>query len=136
MKRIVLVILSVLSIHILSSCSEDSGSGTSPFGGGGGTGGGGVTFTVSTVQGQQGISFNFKPSTNVTVTQVTVRLPAQNFQDVVQGNGTTVFDTQTGFTVGEYTGVQSGQQWTFNIQGKIGNAQGQAYNKDVNFSIP
>jgi hypothetical protein len=88
------------------------------------------------VQGQQGIVFNFKPSTAVTVTQVTVKLPAQNFEDVVQGDGTTVFDTQTGFSVGEYTGVQTGQQWSFNIQGKIGSATGQTYNKDVNFTIP
>lgn len=132
MKKISLALFSVLFI-LINGCSDDSGSGTDPFGG---TGTGGVTFTVSTVQGQQGVNFNFKPSTSVTLTQITVKLPAQNFQDVVQGDGTTVYDTQAGFSVGEYNGVQKDQIWSFNIQGKIGSAQGQTYNKDMNFTIP
>lgn len=133
MKKLIGLSLIISFALIVSSCKKDDSSNPSGPAIGGGTT---VTFTVSAVQGQQGIVFNFKPSTAVTVTQVTVKLPAQNFQDVVQGDGTTVFDTQSGFSVGEYTGVQSGQQWSFNIQGKIGSATGQAYNKDVNFTIP
>ena len=135
MKKLFIAFLPLLFIF-LSSCSNDSGgTGSDPFGGGGG-GTGGVTFQVGTTQGQQGINFTFNPSTNVTVTQITVSLPAQNFQDVVQGDGTTVFGPQNGFSVGEYTGVATGQQWTFKITGKIGSATGTAYDVTTNFTIP
>jgi hypothetical protein len=137
MKKIFsFIILSLFVVHF--GCDNDGGTGSGGFGGGGGGGGGGaVTFQVSTQQGQQGgINFQFKPSTNVTVTQVTASLPAQQFNDVIQGDGTTVFDTQNGFSIGEYQGVASGQQWTFNVQGKIGNAQGQTFNVNTNFTVP
>jgi len=37
--------------------------------------------------------FTAKPSAAVTVTQVTISLPAQSFQDIVQGDWQTVFQS-------------------------------------------
>ena len=133
----------VFSLLFFAGCSNDAaptGTGGGGLGGGGGNGGGGngtVTFQVATQQGQNGgIDFVFTPSTNVTLTQIAVSLPAQNFNDNVQGDGTTVFGPQNAFSVGEYNGTASGQQWTFVITGKIGSATGTAYNVTSNFTIP
>ena len=132
MKKIIVLSLVLFFGFIISSCKKDSS--TNPIGP---QVGGTITFTMSTEQGQQGVNFRFKPSTSVTVTQVTVSLPAQQFQDVVTNpNPNEVFDTANGFVVGEYTGVQTGQQWTFNVQGKIGSSTGTAYNVNTNFTIP
>lgn len=136
MKKILIALVPLFFIFN-NGCKDNATGSGDPFGGGGGGGTGGVTFTMSTEQGQQGVNFRFKPSTSVTVTQVTVSLPAQQFQDVVTNpNPNEVFGTANGFVVGEYTGVQTGQQWTFNVQGKIGSATGTAYNVNTNFTIP
>jgi hypothetical protein len=134
MKKFLLALFPSLLILIIS-CSDNSGSSTDPFGGGSG-GTGGVTWQIGNRQGQQGIIFTAQPSTAVTVTQVTVSLPAQNFNDVVQGDGTTVFQPGQFYDISEYTGVASGQQWTFKFEGKLGNAQGQAYNVTSNYTFP
>lgn len=132
MKKIIVLALVLFFSFLISSCKKDSS--TNPIGP---PVGGTVTFTISVEEGQQGTIFRFKPSTSVTVNQVTVSLPAQQFQDVVTNpNPDEVFDTANGFVVGEYLGVQTGQQWTFNVQGKIGSATGTAYNVTTNFTIP
>ena len=80
--------------------------------------------------------FTAKPSAAVTVTRITVSLPAQNFNDVLQGDGTTVYQGGQTYDLEEYTGVASGQQWTFKFEGKLCSAQGQAYNVTSNYTIP
>ena len=141
--KILVSILFLSFAFFYYGCSDNSGGSTTtdPFGGGpiggGGGGTGNVTFQVSTEQGDQGIFFRFKPSTNVTAAQITVRLPAQQFEDVVNNpNPDQVFTPTEGFSVGESVGVERGQQWTFVIQGKVGSAQGQQYNVTTNFTIP
>jgi len=136
MKKLLTLIIVTFALFY-SGCSNDSGgTGTDPFGpGGGGTGN--VTFTITVEQGQQGINFRLKPSQSITVTTITVSLPAQNFTDpITNPNPDEVFDTANGFVVGEYTGTASGQQWTFAVQGKIGSSTGTAYNVTSNFTIP
>ena len=145
MKKIFSLFL-FLSILIAFSCSDDA---TGPTTGGiGGIGGGGttggVTFTMGTTQGQQGGTvFTFRPSTSVTVTTLTLKLPAQSFQDVLTNpDPNTVFDSQTTYSTegengaGEYTGVQSGQKWQFVFVGKIGSTTGTDYNVTVDWTIP
>lgn len=137
MKKILLALFSILFI-LSNGCSDDSaGGGTDPFGGGG-TGTGSVTFTVAIVQdNQQKLFFEFKPSTNVVLTQITANCAAAGVNnETVQGDGTTVYSSTNPIYIGPLTVTQSGQQWTFKIEGKIGTAQGQAYNKDVNFTVP
>jgi hypothetical protein len=135
MKGILYLLLLFLLVF-LTGCKKDDPVST----GSGGldiTGGGGVTFTISQRQGNQGgIMFTAKPSTAVTVTQITVSLPAQNFNDILQGDGTTVFQGSQTYDLEEYTGVASGQQWTFKFEGKLGSAQGQAYSVTSNYTVP
>ncbi|SRR5690606_20371028 len=140
MKKWFYVLLASFSF-LYFGCDNDSGgsAGTDPFGGGGGGGGtGGVTFTVSLEQGNQGgVYFNFKPNQNVTATNMTLSLPAQNFTDnITNPNPNEVYTNAQGFSVGEYTGVATGQQWVFNIQGKIGSSTGTPYNVTINFTVP
>ncbi len=141
MKKFAIAIL-FISGFFLIGCKSDTV--TNPTGGGvGGIGGGGggtgnVTFTVSAVQGsQQGlISFSFIPSVNVTVTTILVSLPAQNFTFTeTNPNPDEVFNPTEGFQITDYQGVEAGQQWTFNVKGKIGTSTGQAYDVTVNYTI-
>jgi len=120
-------------------CSEDGG--TNPVGGGFGNnpGGGNVTFTVTSVNDpQQGTTnFAFKPSVDVTVTSIVVSVPAENFTYTeTNPNPAEVFTAAEGFSLTGYTGVATGQQWTFQVKGNIGTANGQAYDVTVNYTIP
>ncbi len=124
----------VLLVIAMGGCSKDSGGGN-PFGPGGGNTGG-VTWTIGTRQGAQGTIFTAQPSAAVTVNSVTVSLPAQQFQDVVNDNGTTVYQPGNAYDISEYTGVASGQQWVFVFTGKIGSAQGQSYSVTSNYNVP
>ena len=131
----------VFVLVALLGCGGDDDGNSNPVGpggvgiGGGGGGTGNVTFTISSPQQQDGVYFVFNPSVNVIVNSVTASLPAQQFQDVIQGDGTTVFSTQDNFSIGPYTGVQSGQAWTFIIVGKTEGANGAAYTSTVNYTV-
>ncbi len=138
MKKISSIIL-IFIMALIISCDDDAttGSITDPFGIGGiGGGTGNVTFTIGSQQGEQGgILFYCTPSVDVKVTKVTCSLPAQNFTDVVEGDGTTVFNANSAYGIEEYTGVGSGQQWTFKFEGTIAN-NNQAFNVTSNYTVP
>ncbi len=138
MKKNILFLLSLVTLMFNSGCSDKSSSGTDPFGGGVGTTGGTgtVTFTIGHTQGNQGIVFTAKPSVDATVSEFTINLPAQNFTETYQGDGTTVFKAGSVYSIQEYTGVASGQQWTFNFKGKLGSSTGQDYNVNSNYTVP
>ncbi len=137
MKKIILTLFAFLLI--VTSCHDNSGGGgiTNPFGTGPGgtTGTGNVTFTISSQKGQQGIIFLATPSVSVKLTKVTVSLPAQNYNDVIQGDGTTVYNANQAVPIDEYIGVASGQQWTFQFEGTIAN-NNQAYNVTSYYTVP
>lgn len=136
MKKIIVAFSFLLLI--ISACNDNSGGGiTDPFGAGpgGNTGTGNVTFTMSAQQGQQGVIFLATPSVSVKITKVTVSLPAQQFNDVIQGDGTTVYNANQAVQLDEYTGVASGQQWTFKFEGNLA-SNNQAYNVTSNYTIP
>ena len=64
------------------------------------------------LQGPQGgIVFTFKPSANVTLKSIVLKLPAQQFEDTITNpDPNTVFEGGTEYsTEQEYTGVVSGQ---------------------------
>jgi hypothetical protein len=141
MKRFFFLFL-IMGVLLVIGCS-DNATGPTNSGGLGGTGGGGntggVTFTMGTTQGtQQGATmFTFKPSVDVTVTTVTLKLPAQQFEDpLTNPNPNEVYTSQNTYQIEEYTGVQSGQQWQFVFVGKLGSSTGTAYNVTVNYTIP
>ena len=137
MKKFLSLFL-ILGFLALIGCSDDATAPTNGggLGGGGNGGGGGVTFTIGQRTGDQGgIMFTAKPSTAVTVTQFTVNLPAQQFSDPYQGDGTTVFQAGQVYDIAEYTGVTAGQQWTFNFKGKIGSSTGTDYDVTSNYTV-
>lgn len=140
MKRIIFYLLPVFLV-LISSCSDDSGGTiTDPFGsgglGGGGTGGGSVTFTISTTTGQQGeVTFNATPSANVKITKVTVGLPAQQLSDEYTDDGTIVYNANQIVPINTYTGVATGQQWTFQFEGTLA-SDNQTFNVTSNYTIP
>ena len=138
MKRLLILVIP-LFLYLGIGCSDNGGGGTitDPFGPGGGGGTtGGVTFTIGVTQGQQGgVIFTATPSVAIKITKVTVSLPAQQFTDVLTGDGTTVYQAGQPVALEEYTGVASGQQWTFKFEGTLA-SNNQAFNVTTNFTIP
>jgi hypothetical protein len=128
MKKVVIFII-LLLISIISACSDNTSGVTNPGTGGlgglggigrGGNTGGNVTFTIGTTDGQQGgILFYATPSAAVKITQVTISLPAQQFNDILTDNGTTVYNANEAVGLREYTGIEAGQQWTFKFEGTL-----------------
>ena len=139
MKKIILSFFSIILLLILNGCSDNAGTNSSTSGFGGLTGGGtaNVTFTIGHTQGNQGGTlFTAKPSANVTVTEFSINLPAQNLSDKYQGDGTTVFQGGTVYALEEYNGVATGQKWTFNFKGKLESSTGQDYEVNSDYTIP
>ncbi|MCB0730201.1 MAG: hypothetical protein KDC88_04130 [Ignavibacteriae bacterium] len=137
MKKLLAILIGFLFI-VLIGCSEDSGGTvTDPFGTGGTSGGtGNVTFTIGTANGNQGgIIFTATPSVAIKITKVTISLPAQSFNDVLTGDGTTIYNANEAVGLEEYTGVASGQQWTFQFEGTIA-SNNQAFNVTTNYTVP
>ncbi|MBK8944752.1 MAG: hypothetical protein IPM32_05695 [Ignavibacteriae bacterium] len=137
MKKIITIFLILSSIFIISCDDDTTGGVTDPFGTGGiGGGTGNVTFTIGAQQGENGgILFFATPSVAVKITKVTCSLPAQNFNDVVEGDGTTIFNANESVGIEEYTGVTSGQQWTFKFEGTLA-SNNQAFNVTSNYTVP
>lgn len=139
MKKLFSLFL-IMGVLIVVGCGDNAP--TAPAGGGiggGGTGGGGtgsVTFTMGQTPGQQGgTKFTFKPSVDVIITTVTVKLPAQQFEDpLTNPDPNTVVSAQNTYELEEYTGVQAGQQWQFVFVGKIGSTTGAAYTVTANYT--
>jgi hypothetical protein len=143
MKKLIIYLVPILFVFTMS-CSDDSANGvTNPIGGGGigGPGGGGtntgsVSFTIGTTQGNQGGTLFFAtPNVAVKITQVTLSLPAQQFNEVIQDDGTTVYEANVAVGLQEFTGVESGQQWTMKFEGTIA-SNNQAFSVTQNYTIP
>jgi len=139
MKKLIFTFLPLLFIHF-NGCSNDGGTGANPFGAGGNGGGtGNVTFTVSVVQDGQGQQFfQFAPSTNVVVDQVRAQCTPQQIDETVQGDGQTVYSPNDGFSIGPIPqgSLQTGNLWTFTLQGKLESATGTAYNVNSTYTVP
>lgn len=128
----------IISAVIAFSCKDNSTGTTGGIGGiGGGGGGGGVTFTVSLAQdNQQQYYFEFKPSTGVVITSITVNCAAAGVNNQnVPGDGTSVFNANQPAYIGPVTGLAVGQKWDFTIAGKIGSSTGAAYSSTASLTI-
>ena len=142
--KYLLSIVFAFALLFFNGCSNDAAptgaTGGGGFGGGTGGGGtGGVNVTVSVIQDGQGQQyFQFAPSTGVVVDQIEVKCDAQGVDQTVQGDGQTVYTNTNGFTIGPITQglLQTGQQWNFTIQGKIGSSTGAAYTATPTYNVP
>ncbi len=129
-KLKILILVLLASVFGCNNGSDDGGNPLIPnIGGGNGT----VSFEVKTQPGNQGGTlFLIKPSVDVKIQKVVVKI--QNFTDELQGDPNTVYKKDTWYELEEYTGVQQGQQWTFDITGQIA-ASGQSFNVTVNYTV-
>ena len=136
MKNILIFLTSIMLIFSIGCSDDSSDSDSNPLGIGGLGGQGSVSFTIGSTNGQQGgIIFTATPSVDVKITQVTVSLPAQQYTDVLQGDGTTVFSANQSAQLDEYVGAEKGQQWSFKFEGTLA-ADGKVFDVTSNYTIP
>lgn len=134
--KFIYLILIAFSVVYASSCNNDSSSGSGGIGPGGGGGTGSVTFTMQGQGDPTSYNFYFKPSVDVKVSKIIAKLAAQNFTDTVVNNAPNyVFSKDSSYTWYNYTGVQTGQAWSFTFTGNI-NSGGSAYTSSANFNVP
>lgn len=140
MKKLIFFIIPALFL-LIAGCNS-SNSGNNPIGGigeiGGGTGGG-VTIGVDVAQDNQGQQyFEFTPNTNVVIIQAEVKCDAQQIDQTFQGDGQTVYSANNTFSIGPLTQglLQTGQLWTFIIQGKISSSTGTAFTATPTYTVP
>ncbi len=129
---------------LLSNCGDkggDSNNGGLIVTPGGGTGGGGgttgnITFETNLVQDeQQNVYFEFKPSNDVSVNQISAVCAAINVNENIPVTNTDIYTNAKPMYLGPVQNVQTGQQWQFTIKGNIGNAQGQTFTSSVNYTV-
>ncbi len=139
MKKIFILGLTITLVTLIG-CSNDSPTSANGGLGGGPTGTGGganVTFTTAAVQDNQGqFYFELKPSTDIVLDQVRAQCPAIGVDETLQDTSGDVYNSTDPIYVGPVQGIQSGQEWTFNLMGKIGTANGQQYNETVTYNVP
>lgn len=127
----------VISVLFVSSCSDDSSNGG---GIGPGGGGGNISFAI-TGQVDPGnpanYIFAFQPSVDTKLSKLVVGLPAQPFSDTINNtnNPNYIFSKDTAYSLDPYTGIQTGQAWTFAFTGNIV-SDNTAYTTTSNFTIP
>ncbi len=94
-----------------------------------------VNFTMHLESGSQGMVIFAKPDVDVKLTKVVLSFPAGNFTDTVTNdNPQTVFPKNIAIQLGEYTGIDGGQQWVLTFHGTIA-ATGQQFVKTINWTV-
>ena len=148
MKYFKNLIVTLASLVFLFGCSDDKTDSSNPVGvlGGGGTGGtggtggnGNVAITISFQSDQQGGGvFSGTPSVAVKLNSLTVSVPAQQYTESFQFDGTETAAANVTEAFLQYaagSGITTGQQWTFQFEGTLA-ADGKAFNITSNFTIP
>jgi hypothetical protein len=75
------------------------------------------------------------PSADVKLTKVELSFPARNFSDTVtNSNPNEVFRKNERFQIGEYDGIDGGQQWVLKFYG-TDVATGKAFTVTVNWTV-
>jgi hypothetical protein len=130
--RQILFLTLLAALLFVWGCNNDD-SGTNPFGPGGN---GNVTFTMQGQGTQTSYEFYFQPSVNVKLSRILASLPAQSYTDTVPNNNPNyIFSKDTAYTWYPYTGVNTGQQWTFTFTGTIA-SDNAAFTVSSNFNVP
>ena len=133
--KTVLVVLVAFSLVYLAGCNNSDV--VDPNGSIGGTGTGNtVNFTMQGSGNNQSYDFAFQPAVDVKLNYLIASVPALQFSDSVTNPDPTFVFTSTQFhTWYAYTGVESGQQWTFKFNGSTSSSN-QSFTSTVNFTIP
>jgi hypothetical protein len=94
-----------------------------------------VTFTMHMESGTQGMIFVASPSEDVRITKVEVSFPAQQFHETVTNpTPATVFPRGSTIQIGEYTGIETHQQWVLVFYGTIAST-GKPFTVTVNWDV-
>ncbi|SRR5690606_18024658 len=133
--KIYLTILAIFVSVYLTGCNN-SGDVTDPNGLGGGPNGNTVGFTMQGTGNNQSYNFQFKPSVDVKLNYLVATLPAFQFVDsIANTDPNTTFSASQFYGWYDYSGVESGQQWTFRFNGTTV-SNNQAFTSTVNFTTP
>jgi len=136
MKKIIIALLPLLFLLVNGCNSNDTATGTNPFGGGGCGGTGNVTIQIAIGQDDQGANvFAFNPSVAVKLTSALVVQAQLGINETVNNP-----NPDQVFNAGEYIGfysanqAQVGQQWSFTFSGTLAQG-GQAFTVPVNYTV-
>ncbi|MCB0725102.1 MAG: hypothetical protein KDC73_10375 [Ignavibacteriae bacterium] len=134
MKILYLVLVVFISVYIAGCNNSDV---VDPNSGINGTGTGNtVNFTMQGSGTSQSYDFQFTPGVDVKLNYLIASLPAQQFSDSVPNtNPSTVFSSGQSYSWYPYTGVQTGQQWSFTFNGTTVSSN-QSFTSTVSFTIP
>jgi hypothetical protein len=136
MKIILTILVVFVSVYITGCNNSDVTDPNSGINGNGTGTGNTVTFTMQGSGTNTSYDFQFQPGVDVTLNYLIASLPAQSFSDSVPNtNPATVFSTGQFYSWYPYTGVQSGQQWSFKFNGTTVSSN-QAFTSTVTFTIP
>jgi hypothetical protein len=135
MKIILTILMIFVSVYITGCNNSSVTDPNSGIGGPGGPGGNTVNFTIQGTGNNQNFNFQFKPGEDVKLNYLVATLPAQQFTDSVPNpDPNFVFSAAQFHGWYAYTGVQSGQQWTFRFGGTTVSGS-QAFTSSVNFTV-
>jgi len=95
-----------------------------------------VTFNITQEITQTGsMQFMFKPGTDIKISQITSKLPAEQFSDTLTyGNPNYLYSKDTTYIINRYVNVYAGQQWIFEFTGTVPGSNTQ-YNKAINYTV-
>jgi hypothetical protein len=131
-------IMSLVLLFFLASfigCDDNPTDGGTIGGIGGGTSGG-VTFAIMSQDGQNGgIEFHCKPSVDVTLTSVNVKVPAASYENTYDCDGVSVYSKTDWYLIDEFTGTTSGMQFVFKFIGKT-SPEGKPFDVTTNYTVP
>jgi len=132
-------LFTALMLIFAAGCSDNPVSSTTGgLGGnpGGGTGEGTVTFAITSQPGQNnGVEILAKPSVDITLTSVNIKVPSANYDETYQDDGTTVYPKDQWQLMDEFTGTTSGMQFVFTFIGKT-SPDKVDFNVISNYTIP
>ncbi|MBV6479352.1 MAG: hypothetical protein HGGPFJEG_02123 [Ignavibacteria bacterium] len=134
MKHFILL-LAFTVVLSLSGCGSDSSGGSGGIGGGGGGGGAAISYTVRGQGDVNSYTFFVKPSVDTKITKVVASVPALQFADTINVDPNQTFTGGTEYQLDPYSGVQTGQAWTFSFTGNLV-SNNQAYTVTTNYTIP
>ena len=135
MNKIFMIPVLLVMIFVIS-CSSDKNSNNNPVIPGGGGNNNSVTIGIRSQPGQNGgTEFDGKPNVDITITEVNIDETTTGFNDVIQGDETTVFKKDEWVLINEYTGVQTGMKFKFKFTGKT-SPDGKEFNFNADYTVP
>ncbi|MBZ0201520.1 MAG: hypothetical protein IT281_04395 [Ignavibacteria bacterium] len=95
-----------------------------------------VTFSITQEVSQTGsMQFMFKPGTDIKISQLISKFPAEQFADtLIFGNPNYVYSKDTTYIINRYVNVYAGQHWIFDFTGTVPGSNSQ-YNTSINYTV-